>query len=336
MARFSDHAHLGALIPIILIWGCFGGICFAAVCFITYEIGLYSSVSCFSATVLPLLAPWIFGTAILLSLVWGMIAADLFCTGRKTDLHPVLLGLLSGICTALVGYMLVDFFHIWGYTWIWPNGPLDELRRFVGWRNDLIVYFIVLAIPQVFGAWYQASRQKSKGDTADTTSSPKGITGTRHRHWFFLVALLISLLVIPMSIYVLPVDETRYCGSGDSCAGSDSCGREEMPEFDNVTVSRTGPDSIRVSLKASSKNCGSRNSFKILLNGFDISNQDLISKTGLNVTITPREGLGRQDGAAATLQGSDITVNETSPPHIQVAIIIPDIPAPFVQRDLYL
>jgi len=334
MAGIFDRTRLWALIPAIILWGCFGGICFVAVCFITHYIGLQSSISCFSAIALPLWAPWIFGTAILLSLVWGMVAADLFCTGRKTDLHPVLLGLLSGICMALVGYTLVDIFHI--LTWMWPNGPLDVLRVYlIGWMNDYVLYIIILGIPQVFGAWYQASRQKSNGDAADTTSSPKGITGTRHRHWFFLVALLVFLLVIPMSIYVLPVDETQYCGSGDSCMRSDYCGREP-PEFDNVTVSRTGPDSIRVSLKASSKNCGSRNSFKILLNGFDISNQDLISKTGLNVTITPRNGLGRQDGAAATLQGSDITGNETSLPHIQVVIIIPDIPAPFVQRDLYL
>ena len=333
MGFFSDRERLRALIPAIILWGCFGGICFAVASFFMYNIFRFLSVSCFFDIVNPIAIPWIFGTAIILSLALGMIAADLFCTGRKNDLHPVLTGLLSGICTALVGYMLVDYYHVLGYTWIWPNGPLDVIRVYIiGWGKDYVLYIIILAIPQAFGAWYQASRQRSNGDPADTTH--QAITGTRHRHWFFLVALLIFLLVIPLCIYVLPVDETLYCGKGDNCMRSDYCGRE--PLFDNVTVSRISPDSIRFSLKASSKICGSHNSFKILLDGNDVSNQELIAKSGRNVTITPREGLGRQDGSSVILQGKDLVVNKSFTPHIQVLVVIPDRISPWVQRDLYL
>jgi len=83
-----------------------------------------------------------------------------------------------------------------------------------------------------------------------------------------------------------------------------------------------------------SSSCGTHTTFRILLNGIDVSNQELIARSGLDVTITPREGLGRQDGDYVILQGRDVIANETMPAHIQV--IVPDKSSTGIHRDVYL
>jgi len=330
MSFFSDREGSSALIPAIILWGCFGGICFTAVTYCLYAISRFFTGSCYFDIIFPFHTPWIFGTAIILSLVLGMIAADLFCTGRKISPGPILTGLLSGLCTALVGYMLVDVFHLLGFTWVWPNGPLDVIRGFLGWDTPAM-YIIILTIPQVIGAWYQGIHERSGSDKNDTAHPAR--TGIKYRPWFLLVALFVVLLVIPLPLYVLPVDETKYSADGSTCRSGDQCGTGKLP--DNVTVSRTSPDSIRLNLKASST-CGSHNSFKILLNGKDVSNEELITKSGLDVAITPGEGLGSRDGASVILQGRDVQANKTPPPHIQVMVVKPGGDTPQVLRDQYL
>ncbi|MEN6443506.1 MAG: hypothetical protein ABFC71_07135 [Methanoregula sp.] len=147
------------------------------------------------------------------------------------------------------------------------------------------------------------------------------------------MALCALFLIFPLGLLALPVDTTDYfaCPEGTTCEPGHQCGTGKLP--DNVTVVRTSPDSIHVSLKVSSS-CGSHNTFRILLNGIIVSNQELIAKSGLDVTITPREGLGRQDGDYVILQGRDVIANETMPAHIQV--IVPDKSSTGIHRDLYL
>jgi len=332
MGFFSDHKQLLAVIPAIIIWGCFGGLCFTAVCF--YIENVYASIlysSCYFRIILLVYEQWIFGTLIILSLILGMIAADLFHSSKKTNLDPVLTGLLSGIITAVVGYVLVYLYPEEGFRWFWPNTPLDVLFVHVGGSMP-VMYFIVLVLPQVLGAWYQGSRRMSGSDKSDTTPT-RVFTVMRSRHWILLVVLLGLLLVIPMVFSVLPVDDTRIpCVNGDRCVPGD-CGRTPSP--DNVSVTRTSPDSIRIGVKTYSS-CGTSNTFKIFLNGKDISNQGLITKSGLSVTITPKDGLGTQDGSSVILQGKDVVVNETFPTHIRVNGTPPDMNTPLVFSDQYL
>lgn len=326
MGFFSDHKWLPALLPAIILWGCFGGICFTAACFYLQRTEEIVYISCYSGIVSQVYPFWKFETLIILSFILGMVTADLFCTGGKTGLDPIRTGLVSGICTALVAIILVEVFPL-GFNWV--NHPFDMAGTFI---IILGVYLLLSTIPQVLGVWYQESRQRSGQDPDDTT--PPAITGKRFRHGFFFVTFLVLLLIIPLGLLALPVDTTDYsaCPEGQTCHAGDQCSWGKPP--DNVTVSRTSPDSIRVSLKAGSSKCGSQNSFKILLNGNDVSSQVLIAKSGLNVTITPREGLGRQDGAFVILQGKDVVVNETPPPHIKV--IITDRSTTWIHRDLYI
>jgi hypothetical protein len=197
----------------------------------------------------------------------------------------------------------------------------------------LVVYVFISTIPQALGTWYQASRHRF-GQEPDPTTPP-AITGKRDRHGFFFMAFLVLLLIIPLGLLALPVDTTDYsaCPEGQMSHPGDQCSWGKPP--DNVTISRTSPDSIRVSLKAGSSKCGSQNSFKILLNGNNVNNQALIANSGLNIMITPREGLGHQDGAFVTLQGKDVVANETTPPHIQI-IMTDRSGATWVHRDLNL
>jgi hypothetical protein len=326
MGFFSDHKWLPALFPAIILWGCFGGFCFAAASFYLHSLEEIVYISCYSGIVSQIYPFWKFGTLIILLFNIGMVAAELFCTGRKTGLDPIRTGLVSGTCTALVAFILVEVIPL-GFTWI--NHPVYMAGTLI---QVLIVYILIITIPQALGAWYQGSRQTFGQEQDDTT--PTAITSKRYRPWLIFVAFLVLILILPLGLLALPLDTTDYsaCPEGQTLHPGDQCGYGRPP--DNVTVSRAGPDSIRVSLKAGSSICGSQNSFKILLNGNDVSNQALIAKSGHDVTISPREGLGRQDGSFVILQGKDLVVNETPPPHIQ--IIITDRSTTWIHRDLYL
>jgi hypothetical protein len=326
MGFFSDHKGLqGLLLPIIL-WGCFGGICFAAACFYALQLEDIVYLSCYSGIVSPVYPFWKFGTLIILSFTLGLGATNLFCTCREPGLSPVRIGLISGVSSTLVAILLVEIFPL-GLNWI--HYPFYMAGTFI---ISLIIYILIFTTPQVLGAWYQGSRQRFGQKPADP--SPSAITCKRYPHEFFFVALLIILLVLPLGLIVLPIDDKDYsaCPAIQTLDSGNQCGYGRPP--DNVTVTRAGPDSIYLSLKASSLKCGSQNSFTILLNGNDVSNQAMIAKSRLNVTITPSDGLGRQDGAYVILQGRDLIMNETTPPHIQIKIT--DRTSTWIHRDLYL
>ena len=310
MGFFSDHVRLRVLIPAIIIWGCFGGICFSLVSFWAYKIEKFLDISCYSGLVFPLLPVWKFGTFAILLLTLGMIAADLFRSGRKTGRDPALTGVLSGICTALVGILLYGLYSLPGF--YWDKGLFNVIRIFIGW-DILALSILASAVLQGLGAWIQGSRQSSGSNNKDTTSP--AIINTKCHPWFSLIVLLGVLLVLPLPLYALPVDDTKYCATGDTCEPGAQCSRVPVP--DEVNISRISPDSIRIGLKTIYP-CGTSNTFKIYLNGKDISNQDRIAKSGLDVTISPHDGLGKYDGNSVILQGGDIAVNETVPLHIQV------------------
>jgi hypothetical protein len=327
MGLFSVHTPLRASLPAIILWGCFCGICLTAACYYLQKAEQIIFISCYSYIVSPLYPFWKFGTIILLSFTLGMVTADLFCIGRKTGRDPIRTGLVSGACITLVTIILVEIYPL---SFTLGSHPMFLVETLI---YILVAYILITTLPQVLGAWYQGSRMIS-GQGPDEPAPPAQ-AGRKYRHWFFFVILLVLLLILPVGLLALPVDTTDYfaCPEGTTCMPGHQCGMGMPP--DNVTVSRASPDSIRLSLKAGSLTCGSQNSFKILLNGYDVNNQALIAKSGLNVTISPREGLGRQDGAFVILQGRDVVANETAPPHIQV-IMTDRSGASVIHRDLYL
>jgi hypothetical protein len=326
MEFVSDPKYFRSMLPVIILWGCFGGICFSAASFYLQRMDRIVEISCYSGIFSPVYPFLKYVTLMLLSFTFGMIAADMLGAGRKTGLDPIRAGLVTGACSALISIILVEVYPL-GYSWI--SYPFTLAGSF---SIILVVYIVISAIPQVLGAWYQGSRQGSGQDSGDPVHPNNSIR--RSRHWFFFVAILVLLLILPLGLFAFPIDTTDYsaCPEGRTCNPGDQCNWGRPP--DNITVLRTGPDSIRMTLKAGSSKCGSRNSFKILLNGNDVTNQASIGKSGLNVTITPQEGLGQQDGSYAILQGMDVAVNETAPPHIQ--IIMTDRGTSWTHRDQYL
>ena len=326
MGFFSDRICLRASLPAIILWGCFGGICLAAAAYYMQRAELIVYISCYSDIVSQIFPIWKFGTIVLLSLTLGMISADLFCSDRTAGTNPVLTGLISGICSAFVAIIIVEIYPL-GFFGI--SHPISLAGTFL---SALVVYILIITLPQVFGAWFHEFRMRPGHGPADT--EPPALAGRKSSHLFFLVALCTVILMFPLGILALPVDTTDYsaCPEGQTCYPGEQCNYGRPP--DNVSVSRTGPDSIRLDLKAGSSICGSQNSFRILLNGNDVSNQGLIAESGLDITITPSEGLGRQDGDFVILRGRGVTANETTPPHIQV--IITDKSTTWIHRDLYL
>jgi len=325
MGLFSVRTPLRVSLPAIILWGCFCGICLTAACYYLQKAEQIIFISCYSYIVSPLYPFWKFGTIILLSFTLGMVTADLFCIGRKTGWDPIRTGLVSGTCTTLVTIILVEIYPIWFTLGSHPMFLVETLIQ------SLLVFILITTLPLVLGAWYQGSRMIS-GQGPDEPAPPAQ-AGRKYHNWFFFVALCALLLILPLGLLALPIDTTDYfaCPEGTTCEPGHQCGTGKLP--DNVTVARTSPDSIRVSLKVSSS-CGTHTTFRILLNGIDVSNQELIARSGLDVTITPREGLGRQDGDYVILQGRDVIANETMPAHIQV--IVPDKSSTGIHRDVYL
>ena len=207
MGFFSDHKWLQALLPAIILWGCFGGICFAAACFYIQRLEEIVYISCYSGIVSQVYPFWKFGTLIILSFILGMGATDLFCMSRKTGLDPIRIGLVSGTSTALVAIILVEVSPL-GLNGI--HRPFDMAGTLIA---SLIVYILISTTPQVLGAWYQGSRQKFGLNPAD--SSPSAITSKRCHHWFVFVTLLVLLLILPLSLLALPTDATDYSACPD-------------------------------------------------------------------------------------------------------------------------
>ncbi|MCK9581154.1 MAG: hypothetical protein M0Q92_12025 [Methanoregula sp.] len=257
----------------------------------------------------------------------GIIAARLFKTRRKTSVTAVLMGLLSGTCTAIVGLLLFRYFTLQGY--YWRNGIIDVIRIYIGW-DTFIITLLVSIILQSLGVLYHAACVHSGTDKdADAT---RIIARILCKSKVFFVILLATLVVIPLTLFALPADYGKFCAD-DMCQPGLQCARIPVP--DNISVSRTGPNSIRIGLKTIDP-CGTGISYRIILNGTDVSNQAQIAKTGLNVTISPRDGLGRKDGDFVVLQGSDVTINKTYPLHLQVNGTPKGMNIPLVFSDQYL
>jgi len=325
MSFFLGHSPMQRFLP-ILFWGGFGGIFLAVAMYIIEKTLTIVTISCYSFIASQVFWFWKPVTILLLSFTLGMIFSDLFSRGRIKGPGPILVGAIYGTCSTLVAFILVEIYPLLSSL---LRHPVSMAGTFA---TILVVYILVITLPCVLGAWFFRFITRTRQGSDDTSGPAKN--ESRYRPWYFFVALCTLLFMFPLGLLALPVDTTDYfaCPEGMTCTAGHQCGTGRPP--DNVTVSRAGPDSIRISLDAGSAICGSQNTFGILLNGIDVSNQAAVSRSGLALTITPSEGLGRVDGAFMLLQGRDVVANESAPPRIQV--IITDRSATWIHRDLLL
>ncbi|MEN6443505.1 MAG: hypothetical protein ABFC71_07130 [Methanoregula sp.] len=165
------------------------------------------------------------------------------------------------------------------------------------------------AVIQAIGAYFSEPRCGFAPEDRKIQNI-SAITRQLHSSRFLLLAVLI---VPPVLLYLGnpgPVAEELRCF---------------VPINDRVDVTRTAPDSIRIVMQPDS---GIKHdvvpSVKIFLNEKDASNQSIIMGSGLDAVINPPEGLPFQRKASVTLQGRDVSGNETVPVHLQIIVTYPD------------
>lgn len=148
------------------------------------------------------------------------------------------------------------------------------------------------------------------------------ITRQLHSYRFLLLAVLI---VPPVLLYL---------GNPGSVAEELGC---FVPITDSVDATRTGPDSISIVMQPDSR---IKNdlvpSVEIFLDENDVSNQSIIMGSGLDAVINPPEGLPFQRKASVTLQGRDVSGNETVPVHLQIIVTYPDRGIRYVICDMQI
>jgi len=316
MGAFREHERLLAQIPGIVLWGCLGGLFMAAGYFLLQR--LWDPVLEYNYTLSPLFQFQIIGSFAIILLVTGMIAADLFRTESRSRLGPTFMGLLSGICTALVFTIILMFFDLVSHPPIirYVEDPFlmrmfsDRLLR--QWFVPLVQHILISGIVQALGAWYQGSRPYD-GNKRDGNSHGSAITGIVNRHRFALFSLL-AFLIIPAGLLHLGMNTGIIAEQSSCCSITDS-----------VNVTRTGPDSIRIVMEPDpKKRLNPVPVVKIFLNEKDVSNQSVIAGSGLDDTIDPPDGLLYKNGALVILYGKDASGNKTLPARIRILVTRPD------------
>jgi hypothetical protein len=299
-------------LPAVIICGSIGGVCSAIVYFLLQWLwdlflpnGNCSSLY-YDAQLIVLFA--------LIFAFLGFFAGNFFGT-RKKPREIIVTGMVSGICTALIFAMIVGFPVIAG-----GSGDFSEL---------LIPLAQILAgsmILQVTGAYLHDSWDKAaSGNTNNPSLRATTKTFPSYRFLLFAVLVVLAILIIP-PIYVGMTTEVVA---------------EELrcfePVTDRVEVTRTGPDSLHiVMLPDPKKKHIPVPTVNIFLDEKDVSNQSMIERSRLKAVIDPPEGLSFQKKASVTLQGRDVSGNETVPVHFRVIVTYPDRGIHYVICDMQI
>nr|WP_319376122.1 hypothetical protein [uncultured Methanoregula sp.] len=320
MEAFHEHGRLLALIPAIVLWGCFGGICLAGVNFFLQA--MWTPIFTFNYALSPPYQIQMIITYALILWILGMMAADLFRIGGETGRwDPVLTGLLSGISSALVYVPIIAYQDLLSRPLtVYYTHDLFLMRSFLDrlfhpWLITLAGFILVSGILQTIGVWYQRSRQEPGSDRHDSRKS--AIATAIHRQRFLLLALLAALVIPPGLAYIGM--GTGFIDKSPSCCPIIN---------DSVNVSRTGPFSIRIVMEPDpdtvQRTSDKVPSIKIFIDEMDVSNQSIITGSGYDDTIDPPEGLRYHEGASVTLQGKGVSGNETVPAHLVIIVTYPD------------
>jgi hypothetical protein len=229
----------------------------------------------------------------------GVFTGTMFCTGKRST--GILIGMVSGIFTALVFTALVAF----------PEITADK-ADFTDWLVPLAEILLASVSLQVFGAWFHEPRRGSGQDDLEV-SLQSAMTKQLRSYWFVFPVLLAVMIIPPVCIGMTTetvADELSYCAE---------------PVSDRVEVTRTGPDSLRIVMKPDMRITHDPvPAVKILIDEKDVSNQSMIILSRFDVVIEPPEGLPFKRKASVSLRGIDISGNETEPVHLQVIVSYPD------------
>jgi hypothetical protein len=315
MGAMHEHRDFLATVPAIVLWGCFGGLCLAAVHLFLQ--GTWTRLLDYNYTLSPMYPFQVIGVSALLLWIFGVTAADLFCKVRAPWPGSVLTGLVSGICTALVFAATIVICDMLSRppVVLYSNDPfmvrvfLDHL--FHQWRIPLAGFLVISGILQALGSWYRASGHGRNGAPAPLAET------FRFRDYRRIVFILLAILVIPQGLIFLGMS-SGIIGEQCTCYSIN----------DTVSVSRTGPDSLMLVMipdpDTVRKTSAPLPTLQILINEKDLSNQSAIARQGLDDTIDPPKGLIYQEGASVILKGRDVTGNETSPARLAVIITYPE------------
>lgn len=287
-------------LPAILLWGSLGGVCSAAAYYLLQEIWdrfFPNAIEFF---------PYHDAQAIvlftLLFAILGYIAGDLFSTGKNT--RESIIGLVSGIGTALVFMAIIAF-----QTIMLDAGDLSDLP-FVLFAGIL---FGSVAL-QLAGAWFHQPKYLAPPNEKKNRSPSTVVKRLCNYRLLFLAVL--AVLIIPPSLLYFGMSTGVIAKELSCCAPIIS---------DSVDVTRTSPDSIRIVMIPDARiKHDSAPTVKIYLDEKDVSNQSIIQGSGFNVKITPSDGLQFQKKASVTLQGREVSGNETVPIHLQIIVTYPD------------
>jgi hypothetical protein len=284
----------------IILWGCVGGICLAAMIFFLQVI--WAPALDYNTSVSLVEKFQMIGSFAVLFWTLGMAASDLFCTGRKNEPGPVFTGLVSGISTAFVFssiYVIISR----PYLFSWDNGILEVNTglKLIEWLILFTVFGITSGTLQATGAWYRHFRKGSKTGRADVRekSTYSGILYT----YRFLILLLLALLVIPQV--------AAYIGIENGSIKWDSGFNRP---FEYAEASRTTDGSIHILMRhdiiSPQRGPGLR-FLNITVDGKDVSTQSVIAGSGLNLSIDPPEGLVYRDNSSAIISGGYLSGNDT-------------------------
>lgn len=303
MGAISKKIELPDVIPEIILWGCIGGICLTAMVFLLQTV--WAPIVLYNNSISRVKDFQMFGSSVILFWTIGMVASDLFCTGRKNKPGTVFTGLVSGISTAFVFssiYVIVSR----PYLFSWENG-IFELHmgslffRLIEWLILFTAFGITSGTLQAIGAWYRHSRQESKPDTAGAREKPtfSGMLFT----YRFLILVILALMLIPPVIANIGIE-----------TGDIKRDNAFYRPFEYSEVFRTTEGSIQIFMKHDIE-CPQRGPGRrfvnITIDGKDVSTQSIIAGSGLNLSIDPPGGMVYRDNSSAIIRGGYLSANDT-------------------------
>ncbi len=311
MGNLRKNRLLPDVIPAIILWGCIGGICLTAIIFFLQAV--WAPVLDYNTSVSLVKKIQTIGSSVILFWTLGMVASDLFCTGRKNEPGPVFTGLLSGITMAFVFssiYVIVSRPYLFSL----DNGifEVNTGLKLIEWFILFTVFGITSGILQATGAWYRHSRKESKTGRTDVREKP---TCSRMLYTYrFLILILLALLIIPPILVNIGIE-----------TGDIKRDNAFYRSFEYSEVFRTNDGSIQISMKHDIV-CPQRGPglrfVNITVDGRDVSTQSIIVDSGLNLSIYPPEGLVYRDNSSAVISGDYLYCN---PVHLRINVTYTDL-----------